>query len=711
MRKGSPTYWKLLSFLFAVQEINQDPKFLINMTLGYIIQDSYFDVKMTSDALLDLLSAGNANIPNYSCGRQKNILTLLEGASTDISILISPMLGTYKIPQISFTFASHVLSDKTQFPFFYRTVPSVEAQYLGIVQLLHHFRWTLIGLFAPDTDDGEMFMRIFSPLLIRNGICVVLSQTISVVASNLNLVLEPFYQWTQVNVFVYFGEPGSFIHGIFIMQRVVQAVKAPTPGKVWITTPSWDFMLDLRYSPRNILYTSVYFSFFTHSQKWTNQEDFHLFYQSISRYVEEKFHCSYSKHPLTKKGWTRCIEKEKMKIQLSQEEKERSFSLDNYHIYHAVWAVAQALNAAYSSRSKKMRRKDGDKPEVHRLKPWQPLPASQCVESCRPGFVKVPREGKPLCCYDCLPCAEGTISTWEDAEKCLKCPEDQHPNMAKDQCIPKTITFMSYQEPLGIILASFILYFSITTVLVLGIFIKYQKTPIVKANNRNLSYILLVSLLLSFLTSFLFIGQPRKATCLLRQTTFSIVFSLAVSSVLAKTITVVLAFLATKPGHSMRRWLGKALTNSIVIFGSSVQIAISAIWLGISPPFPDSDMHSQSGEIVLQCNESSIAMFYGTLGYLGFLAAICFTVAFLARNLPGAFNEAKLITFSMLVFCSVWISFVPTYLSTKGKFMVAVQVFSILASSAGLLGCIFIPKCYIIILRPDLNRKEQLILK
>ncbi|XP_070592755.1 vomeronasal type-2 receptor 26-like [Erythrolamprus reginae] len=783
-------FYHILPFLLAVHEVNQHSRLLPNITLGYNIYENFFSVRLTSEAMLDVLSTGQENVPNYSCGRQKNLLAILEEMDSELFDQLANVLSIYKIPQINYNVINQMAEQNHHFPFSYRMTPNQEPPYSAIVKLLLQFQWTWIGLLSQDNEKGEKFKRRLEVLTLKNGICIVLSGTVpeaNMKTSDGDSVMqekrEMFLSLIKSQIKIIVCQLDSQASGVLAaIIQMIDMTNTSFVGRVWIATTLTALSVGVFGLWVDLQNKYALFSFLIQTKRRSQYYDFNSYASMIPLYGKEAFQCSYSRPVLSKKVWKKCKEKENLEFP-QHDVIARILSQDSSSISQIIQIVAWVLSAASSSQQGKRKKTQVVRPwQLHRflrnfqhhnisrdgisfdengvpvadfdIMHWTSVlnkshagvkigsvekqassevkisvnqsaiqwPTSfnkmvlysRCTESCSPGYVKLVREGAPLCCYDCSLWKEHSLNRkpfFSDAVHCEKCPDDQYSNKKRDQCVYKNISFLSYEELLGLLLAFFAIALSLATAFILGIFIKYQETPIVKANNCELTYILLISLLLSFLTSLLFIGRPVKMTCLLRQIIFSIIFSVAVSSLLAKTVMVVVAFLATKPGSSMRKWLGKSLANSIVLSCSGIQVGICTIWVGIFPPFPDSDFHSQPEHILLQCNEGSVTMFYSALGYMGFLAAICFLVAFLARNLPGAFNEAKLITFSMLVFCSVWISFVPTYLSTKGKYMVAVQIFSILASSMGLLGCIFIPKCYIIILRPAMNTKEHLMLK
>ncbi|KAK7796210.1 hypothetical protein U0070_002119, partial [Myodes glareolus] len=185
-----------------------------------------------------------------------------------------------------------------------------------------------------------------------------------------------------------------------------------------------------------------------------------------------------------------------------------------------------------------------------------------------------------------------------DVDQCVKCPEDQYANAEHIHCIDKAVSFLSYEDPLGMALTLIALGFSALTSVVLGVFMKNHDTPLVKANNRNLSYTLLVSLIFCFLCPLLFIGYPNTAMCILQQITFGAVFTVAVSTVLAKTVTVLLAFKVTTPGRRMRYYLISGAPNFIIAICTLIQIILCAIWLGVAPPSIDIDDKNYHGHII-----------------------------------------------------------------------------------------------------------------
>nr|XP_024660818.1 extracellular calcium-sensing receptor-like [Maylandia zebra] len=334
-------------------------------------------------------------------------------------------------------------------------------------------------------------------------------------------------------------------------------------------------------------------------------------------------------------------------------------------------------------------------------------PRSVCSESCPPGTHMVRRKREPECCFDCIPCSEGKITNKSNSLGCTSCPEDFWSNPQRDHCVLRKTEFLSYHDPLGICLTAISLLGTFICAVVLGIFICHRRTPIVRANNSELSFQLLMSLKLCFLCSLLFIGRPRMWTCQMRHAAFGISFVLCVSCILVKTMVVLAVFKASKPGGGASlKWFGAMQQRGTVLFLTSIQAAICTTWLVSSSPTPHKNTQYHNDKIVYECSVGSTVGFAVLLGYIGILAFLSFLIAFLVRNLPDSFNEAKLITFSMLIFCAVWVAFVPAYISSPGKLADAVEVFAILASSFGLLITLFGPKCYIILLRPEMNTKK-----
>ncbi|XP_077169531.1 vomeronasal type-2 receptor 26-like [Paroedura picta] len=773
----------ILAFLFTVMEINRDPTLLPNFTLGIHLTQDFLLAKNIYLNSIILTSSQHAVTPNYNC-RKRPLMAVIGSLRSDLSISTANFLGIYKIPQISYGSFDSILSDKSQFPSFYRTVPSELLQFYGMSHLLVHFGWKWVSTIVSDNDSGGEFLQIIIQEISKSHSCIELMLLWPVfqtfIPESMNSLGRKLSTLTSKIVFVH-GETDHLIDLQVLLQE------NQISGKVWITTTKWNFASHFAKKPWNLTVFHGALSFAVHKREIPG---FQHFLKTINlnnygtglylnHFWSQVFKCTWPNYTLDE-TWNTCTGKERLE-ELTSDLFDMNTSSYSYSISNAVYSIAHSLHEMFNLESAKKKTTRVDLHDIHAwklhshlrkvrfnnsageeisfdrngdlyagndilnwailpnntplptqvgyLEPQTPghqvivikdeaivwngrfnqTPTSVCSESCHPGSRRMVPVGKLACCFDCIQCMKGAISSWKDMDYCEECPEEQYPNDQQNKCIPKFISFLSYEDPLGIIMASSAGFLSIITIVVLGIFIEHRNTPIVKANNRDLTFLLLFSLLLCFLCALIFIAKPRKITCLLRQTSFGIIFTIAVSSLLAKTITVILAFLARNPGNGLHKWIGKRLTKSVVIICSLIQVGICAVWLGTSPPFPYMEKTSEKGQINFVCNEGSVLMFYTVLGYMGFLAMASFIVAFLARKLPDGFNETKFITFSMLVFCCVWLSFVPTYVSNNGKSMVVVEIFSILASSTALLGLIFFPKCYIIVLRPEQNCKANLL--
>ncbi|XP_043932172.1 extracellular calcium-sensing receptor-like [Protopterus annectens] len=740
--------------IFATEEINRNSKLLPNITLGFWIFDSCYSRERALLGTLLLLTGRQVPAPNYQCDHNSLLPAIIGDAPSSSSLMMATVLGLYRYPQVSYGSSISLLSDKQMFPSFMRTVPNDIFQALGMAQMLLHFEMvtkdkgkipSLINVIQQTTANVIVIYATAENL-------VPLLEAISVQNITGRVWITPSAWQVSVQVLsmravkTFNGSIGFFIHkgkipGLKEFMYNINPLSSPNDI---FTRKFWEEAFGCQWpvSGKNLTSANLVGG---KKPLCTGHEDL----KSLDVSVYDVYNFTYAFSMYNALYAVAHSLHNLLSCKDGQGPFQNGVCVDFYN-FQSWKSLHYAKNVQFenSAGEEMYFDKNGDPPARYDIlnfcflpdgsskyfkvgsfenkvqgnpelsineqdilwsEQFNQVPHSVCSGSCLPGYQKVSQSGQPICCFDCMLCSKGEISNITDAVNCMKCSEDNWSNDRRDKCIPKHLEYLSYEDPYGASLGFSTGTFSLLTVSILCIFVKFKDTPIAKANNRDLSFLLLIALTLCFLCSLLFIGQPAKLTCMFRQVIFGLTFSLCVACILAKTVTVVIAFSATKPDSRLRNCVGSTVSNTIVILGLLIQVIICFTWLSMCGPFQHFNKTSEDGKIIIECNDGSVIAFWCMLGYLGLLAVVSFLVAFLARNLPGNFNEAKLITFSMLVFASVWLSFIPAYLSTKGKYMVAVEIFAILASTAGMLGCIFLPKCYIMILRPELNTRGYII--
>ncbi|KAK9744035.1 Nine Cysteines Domain of family 3 GPCR [Popillia japonica] len=634
------------------------------------------------------------------------------GASS-VALQVQNLLQLFQLPQIGYSTTSKDLSDKSRFSYFLRVVPSDYYQAQVILDILKSQGWTYVSAVNTDENYGQAGILAFRELAADADVCIAKEDTTKTMDKR---VIRTLAQDQNAVVVVCFCE-GLTVRGLLhATQRLNMTNRFLFIGSDgWgdrtdvilnVTTEAWGSLSIKIHSPYVEEFTSYYRSL--HPNNNSRNSWFREFWQ-------EKFNCTLKADDLSRKH---CGGHESIDVRYRQDSKLSFVIKAIYSFAHALHTMQRhicgknflgvcnemqtfngslfkehLMNVSFKYKNETIEfDENGDPPGRYDILNYQHLGngsydyvnvgswhdksltlfkplqfktgtkvTSVCSKPCGAGqYAQI--ENKK-CCWTCINCARDEILK---EQSCEKCREGTVPNTNHTVCEELPIVHIEWHDPEAITTTVLSVIGIIATTCSLIIFIKYNNTPVVKSSTRELSYIILIGMMLAYVSVFPIMAKPSLITCALCRFMPGLGFAMMYGALLTKTnrIARILAGSKKRFPTKKRLFMSTASQLCITLFLIGVEVSVS-VWMLLQQPPGIADTYKRT-KTIRECNTTAQGITV-PLTYIFFLILLCTLYALKTRNVPENFNEAKFIGFAMYTTCVIWIAFFSIYFGSDAK--------------------------------------------
>ena len=334
-------------------------------------------------------------------------------------------------------------------------------------------------------------------------------------------------------------------------------------------------------------------------------------------------------------------------------------------------------------------------------------PKSFCASICLPGTMKV---NTTPCCWNCIECPRGTVSTEIGSSSCKECEPETTPNEERNQCEKLPIINITFTTATGISISIVAFIGFVLTLLVCASYIKFYKTPIVKASSKEVSFLFLFGIATLFGLTVLELAEPSDLLCRAASVWRYSALNLCVTVMFLKIMRIAIVFQVDKVAQLFKQCFKTIKRQTVFISAlNSTAISLIALWISIDPPGRQTII--RPGEyIFLVCRpfytNTGFSLFIAVCTYTLTVALLCTYYAFKARGIPDNFNETKYIGFSMYILLLSSLAYYPVAFTFESWYVTLLSCSTTLVTSFGFLSCMFGPKVYVLFFRPQENSLE-----